>query len=51
MGMLSPYRVIDLTDSRAALGPLMLANLGAEVIRVEPPGFVPPEEEALQYAV
>jgi crotonobetainyl-CoA:carnitine CoA-transferase CaiB-like acyl-CoA transferase len=51
MGMLSPYRVIDLTDSRAALGPLMLANLGAEVIRVEPPGFAPPEEEALQYAV
>lgn len=51
MGMLSPYRVIDLTDGRAALGPLMLANLGAEVVRVEPPSFEPPEDEALQYAV
>ena len=51
MGMLSPCRVIDLTDSRAALGPLMLANLGAEVIRVEPPGFAPAEEDAFQYAV
>ena len=35
--MLSPYRVLDLTDDRAALGPMMLADLGAEVIRVEPP--------------
>ncbi len=51
MGMLSPYRVIDLTDSRAALGPLMLANLGAEVIRVEPPGFAPEPRDELRYAV
>jgi len=36
--MLSPYRVLDLTDRRAALGPMMLADLGAEVIRVDPPG-------------
>jgi len=36
--MLSPYRVIDLTDSRAELGPLILAGLGADVIKVEPPG-------------
>jgi crotonobetainyl-CoA:carnitine CoA-transferase CaiB-like acyl-CoA transferase len=36
--MLSPYRVLDLTDSRAALGPLILAGLGADVIKVEPPG-------------
>src|SRR5581483_2823889 len=36
--MLSPYRVLDLTDSRAELGPLVLAGLGAEVIKVEPPG-------------
>lgn len=49
--MLSPYRVIDLTDSRAALGPLMLANLGAEVVRVEPPGFEPDAADALRYAV
>ena len=36
--MLSPYRVLDLTDSRAELGPLLLAGLGAEVVKVEPPG-------------
>jgi crotonobetainyl-CoA:carnitine CoA-transferase CaiB-like acyl-CoA transferase len=29
--MLSPYRVLDLTDNRAALGPMILADLGAEV--------------------
>ena len=36
--MLSPYRVLDLTDARAELGPLVLAGLGADVIKVEPPG-------------
>ncbi len=36
--MLSPYRVVDLTDARAELGPLILAGLGADVIKVEPPG-------------
>jgi crotonobetainyl-CoA:carnitine CoA-transferase CaiB-like acyl-CoA transferase len=35
---LSPYRVLDLTDSRAGLGPMVLAGLGADVIKVEPPG-------------
>ena len=35
--MLSRYRVLDLTDSRAALGPLILAGLGADVIKVESP--------------
>ncbi len=35
---LSPYRVLDLTDARAELGPLVLAGLGADVIKVEPPG-------------
>jgi len=30
-------RVIDLTDESAAFGPRLLADLGAEVIRVEPP--------------
>jgi crotonobetainyl-CoA:carnitine CoA-transferase CaiB-like acyl-CoA transferase len=35
--MLSPYRVLDLTDARAQLGPLILAGLGADVITVEPP--------------
>jgi crotonobetainyl-CoA:carnitine CoA-transferase CaiB-like acyl-CoA transferase len=37
-GALSPYRVLDLTDARAALGPMVLAGLGADVIKVEPPG-------------
>ena len=36
--MLRPYRVLDLTDGRAELAPLMLAGLGADVIKVEPPG-------------
>jgi crotonobetainyl-CoA:carnitine CoA-transferase CaiB-like acyl-CoA transferase len=35
---LSPYRVLDLTDARAGLGPMVLAGLGAEVIKVETPG-------------
>lgn len=34
--MLSPYRVLDLTDGRGDLGPLILAGLGADVIKVEP---------------
>ncbi len=35
--MLSPYRVIDLTDERGVLAGQMLADLGADVIQVEPP--------------
>ena len=35
--MLSPYRVLDLTDERGHLCGLMLAALGADVIAVEPP--------------
>ncbi len=36
--MLSPYIVLDLTDERGELGPMLLADMGADVIRVEPPG-------------
>ena len=36
--MLSPYRVLDLTDANAQMGPMILADLGAEVIRIETPG-------------
>ena len=36
--MLSCYRVLDLTDERGQLAGLVLAQLGAEVIAVEPAG-------------
>lgn len=39
--MLSPYRVLDLTDDRGQLAGAILAWLGAEVIAVEPPGGSP----------
>jgi len=35
--MLAPYRVLDLTDGRAELATFVLAGLGADVIKVEPP--------------
>ena len=35
--MLSPYRVLDLSDERGVLTGQMLADLGADVIQVEPP--------------
>ena len=38
MGMLDPYTVLDFTDARGELGPMILGDLGADVIRVEPPG-------------
>src|SRR5688572_10249417 len=37
-GLLSPYRVVDLTDERGILCGKILADLGADVIQVEPPG-------------
>jgi crotonobetainyl-CoA:carnitine CoA-transferase CaiB-like acyl-CoA transferase len=42
--MLSPYRVLDLTDDRAALGPMILRSLGAEVLRIVPPGSAGPQD-------
>ena len=36
--LLAPYRVLDLSDERGQLAGQMLAQLGAEVILVEPPG-------------
>ena len=38
MSLLETYRVLDLTDVRGQLGGMILADLGADVIRVEPPG-------------
>jgi crotonobetainyl-CoA:carnitine CoA-transferase CaiB-like acyl-CoA transferase len=39
--MLSPYRVLDLTDEHGLLCGQLLADLGADVIAVEPPGGSP----------
>ena len=39
--MLSPYRVIDLCDDQGLLCGQILADLGADVIQVEPPGGSP----------
>lgn len=36
--LLSPYRVLDLADELGMLGGQVLADLGADVIAVEPPG-------------
>src|SRR5262245_49354530 len=38
---LAHLRVVDLTDLRGALAGRLLADLGAEVIKVEPPGGDP----------
>jgi crotonobetainyl-CoA:carnitine CoA-transferase CaiB-like acyl-CoA transferase len=48
--MLSPYRVLDLTDNRAAMGPMVLADLGADVLKIEPPGGSPDRDDALRFA-
>ena len=39
--LLAPYRVLDLTDQRGALAGMILADLGADVIAVEPPSGSP----------
>ena len=39
--MLSPYRVLDLTDDRGQLCGQILGDLGADVVKVEPPGGSP----------
>ncbi|HJU11009.1 MAG TPA: CoA transferase, partial [Candidatus Binataceae bacterium] len=39
--MLSPYRVLDLSDERGQLCGQILGDLGADVILVEPPGGSP----------
>lgn len=38
MNLLAPYRVLDLTDDRGQIAGMMLGDLGADVVRVEPLG-------------
>ncbi|MFC1948616.1 CoA transferase [Chloroflexota bacterium] len=40
-GMLSPYRALDLTDEKGLLCGKILADLGADVIKIERPGGDP----------
>ena len=39
--LLEPYRVLDLTDERGLLAGKILADMGADVVQVEPPGGSP----------
>jgi crotonobetainyl-CoA:carnitine CoA-transferase CaiB-like acyl-CoA transferase len=48
-GALSPYRILDLTTERGWLAGKMLADLGAEVIKVEPPGGDPGRRRDLDW--
>ncbi|MDD5288727.1 MAG: CoA transferase [Dehalococcoidales bacterium] len=36
-GLLSPYRVLDLTDEKAPLCGKLMGDMGADVIKIEPP--------------
>ena len=40
-GMLTPYRVLDLTDEQGFICGKILGDLGADVIKIEPPGGEP----------
>jgi crotonobetainyl-CoA:carnitine CoA-transferase CaiB-like acyl-CoA transferase len=47
--MLAPYRVLDLTDSRAELAGFLFAGFGADVIKVEPPEGVDSRSNDLRF--
>lgn len=46
MSLLAGYRVLDLSDERGLLAGRMLADLGADVVQVEPPGGSPARRAA-----
>ena len=48
--LLSPYRVLDLTDERGLLCGKILGDLGADVIQAEPPGGSPARQVGPFYA-
>src|SRR5215468_6903240 len=45
-GPLAHLRVVDMTDVRGALAARVLADLGADVVKVEPPGGDPGRRRA-----
>ena len=48
-GMLSPYRVLDLTDEKGFLCGKLLGDLGADVIKIEKPGCDPARNQGPFY--
>ncbi len=49
-GALDDVRVVDLTDERAIYGAKLLADLGADVVRPEPPGGDPLRERGPRFS-
>ena len=47
--MLAPYRVLDLTDSRAELAGFIFAGFGADVLKIEPPHGVDSRPNDLRF--
>jgi len=48
--LLKPYTVLDFTDDRGEIGPMLMGDLGADVIRVEPPDGSPSRLQAPLHA-
>lgn len=49
MGPLSPYRVLDLSDIKGMFASKLLADMGATVVRIEPPEM-DPGDESMEFA-